>query len=80
MDMILFGSSYAPFFASISALFQLYGHTTSLLQLEARHGFTNPAQVHNDNPAFGYHAASAQKAWRQALALLARTIGRDTAR
>jgi dienelactone hydrolase len=45
-----------------------------LLQLDANHGFTNPAQVHNDNPAFGYHPESAKKAWHQALALLTRRI------
>jgi dienelactone hydrolase len=60
-----------------SSLFQYYGHTTSLLQLDALHGFTNPAQVHNENPAFGYHPESSNKAWRQALALLMRTIGKE---
>jgi dienelactone hydrolase len=60
------------------SLFQHFGHTTSLLQLDANHGFTNPAQVHNNNSAFGYHPESAKKAWHQALALLTRKIGRTT--
>ena len=62
-----------------SALFQYFGHTTSLLQLDAKHGFTNPAQVHNNNAAFGYHPEAANKAWHQALALLTRRIPADTA-
>lgn len=50
-------------------------HTVSLLQLaSARHGFTNPGQAHNSNPAFAYDAAAAAKAWRQTMALLERRI------
>jgi dienelactone hydrolase len=48
------------------------------LQLDANHGFTNPAQVHNNNAAFGYHPEAAKKAWRQAVALLTRRIGKTT--
>jgi dienelactone hydrolase len=49
------------------------GHIVSLLQLKgAKHGFTNPAQDFNDNPAFAFDAVSADKAWRQAMALLRR--------
>jgi dienelactone hydrolase len=61
------------------ALFQHYRHTTSLLQLkDAKHGFTNPAQDFNENPAFAYHKESADKAWRQAIAFLKRRIGTDS--
>jgi dienelactone hydrolase len=53
--------------------FQQYGHRLSLLQLKgAKHGFTNPAQDFNDNPAFAFHAESAHKSWHQATALLKR--------
>jgi dienelactone hydrolase len=56
-------------------LFQKNRHTTSLLQLDAKHGFTNPAQEFNENPAFAYHEPSATKAWKQTLAMLQRRIG-----
>jgi dienelactone hydrolase len=57
-------------------LFQRHGHRVSLLQLrDAKHGFTNPAQEFNENKeAFAFHKESADKAWRQTLALLKRTI------
>jgi len=46
------------------------------LQLkDAKHGFTNPAQDFNDIPAFGFDKESADKAWRQAMALLRRRLG-----
>jgi dienelactone hydrolase len=51
---------------------QELGHKASLLQLKAKHGFSNPAQVHNPNDAFGYDAEAAEKSWRQAVALLKR--------
>ncbi|GAX11084.1 hypothetical protein FisN_9Hh174 [Fistulifera solaris] len=55
------------------ATFQQYGHRLSLLQLKgAKHGFTNPAQDSNENPAFAFHAESAHKSWHQATALLKR--------
>jgi dienelactone hydrolase len=54
---------------------QYFCHTTSLLQLKgAKHGFSNPAQDFNDNPAFGFHQEAAAKAWRQGLALLKRRL------
>jgi dienelactone hydrolase len=54
---------------------QYFRHTTSLLQLRgAKHGFSNPAQDFNDNPAFGFNQEAASKAWRQALALLKRRL------
>ena len=55
------------------ATFSYHGHRLSLLQLKgARHGFTNPAQDFNDNPAFSFHPESATKSWHQAIALLKR--------
>ncbi|GAX26880.1 hypothetical protein FisN_9Lh174 [Fistulifera solaris] len=55
------------------ATFQQYGYRLSLLQLKgAKHGFTNPAQDFNDNPAFAFHTESARKSWHQATALLKR--------
>jgi dienelactone hydrolase len=51
---------------------QALGHKASLLQLKAKHGFSNPAQVHNPNEAFEYDAEAAAKSWRQAVALMKR--------
>jgi dienelactone hydrolase len=54
---------------------QYFRHTTSLLQLKgAKHGFSNPAQDFNDNPAFGFNQEASVKAWRQTLALLKRRL------
>lgn len=52
------------------ATLQAQRFRTSLLQLSAKHGFTNPAQDFNDNPAFAYDSAAAEKAWRQAVNLV----------
>lgn len=60
-------------------MLQGLGHRTSLLQLEAKHGFTNPAQEFNPNPAFAYDAEAASKAWKQAVALLRRTLEKNIA-
>jgi dienelactone hydrolase len=50
----------------------------SLLQLQgSKHGFTNPAQDFNENPAFGFDQVSADKAWRQTMALLRRACAPD---
>lgn len=54
--------------------FQSYGHRTSLLQLQAKHGFSNPAQDFNPNPAFLYDAEAAEKSWKQAVGLLRRKL------
>jgi dienelactone hydrolase len=52
-------------------LLQGCGHKVRVLQLqEATHGFTNPAQELNDNPAFDCHVPSATVAWHDALELL----------
>ena len=61
------------------ATFQDLRHRLSLLQLQAKHGFTNPAQAYNDNPAFAYSQEAADKAWRQTLALLQRNLSTASA-
>ena len=48
----------------------LYGPATG-----AKHGFTNPAQALNDNPAFGYDATVARHAWEAARLLLVESLG-----
>jgi dienelactone hydrolase len=68
-----------PFMSSTAleqalATLQARRYRTSLLQLPARHGFTNPAQDFNDNPAFAFEQESAAKAWKQATNLLRRTL------
>ena len=57
-------------------IFQKLRIPVSLLQLrDARHGFSNPAQDFNTNSkAFGYHQESANKSWRQGIALLRRRL------
>jgi dienelactone hydrolase len=61
--------------ASAMATFQNLQCRLSLLQLPAKHGFTNPAQVYSENStAFAYHQEAADKAWRQALAMLQRNL------
>jgi dienelactone hydrolase len=57
------------------ATLQARRYRTSLLQLPARHGFTNPAQDFNENPAFAFAPEAAAKAWKQATNLLQRTLG-----
>lgn len=54
---------------------QAHRHRTSLLQLSAKHGYTNPAQDFNDSDAFAYNAEAANKAWNQAVNLFVRTVG-----
>jgi dienelactone hydrolase len=52
-------------------LLQGCGHKVRVLQLQdAKHGFTNPAQEFNDNPAFDSHVPSATVAWHETLELL----------
>lgn len=41
----------------------------------ARHGFTNPAQDFNPNPAFAFHTEAAAAAWGATEDLLRRTLG-----
>lgn len=53
---------------------QAHRFRTSLLQLPAKHGFTNPAQDFNENPAFAFDAESAAKAWRQAVNLVQKNV------
>lgn len=53
---------------------QNHRHVVSLLKLDAKHGFTNPAQKFNENPAFAYDPNAADEAWRQSIALLRRVL------
>ena len=77
-EVLICNGRQDPFVSNASleqalALFQSHHNLVSLLQLKgAKHGFTNPAQDFNDNPAFAFHQESADKAWRQATALLKR--------
>ena len=63
--------------ASLQAALQTlqdYRHKTSLLQLKAKHGFTNPAQDFNPNPAFQFSKEAADKSWSQTLALFSKCL------
>jgi dienelactone hydrolase len=52
------------------------GHTFKIFQMaEAKHGFSNPAQAWNDNPAFSYTESAAKKGWEETIALLHRRLG-----
>lgn len=52
-------------------MFEDSGCQTELMRFEGtRHGFTNPAQDCNPNPAFAYHGRSCAEAWSAALTLL----------
>lgn len=54
---------------------QSSGFEVEILQLEkAKHGFTNPAQDFNTNPAFGFSIEGAGLAWSKAMELLRKTI------
>ncbi|VEU36058.1 unnamed protein product [Pseudo-nitzschia multistriata] len=41
----------------------------------AKHGFTNPAQDFNPNPAFGYDEHAATESWKATMELLKRRLG-----
>lgn len=56
------------------ATLQAGGYRTSLLQVPAKHGFTNPAQDFNPNDAFGFSQEAADKSWKQTIALLRRNL------
>jgi dienelactone hydrolase len=69
-----------PFVSSNSleqalALLQKFNYRTSLLQLvDAKHGFSNPAQDFYDNPSFAFQQEAAEKSWKQTLNMLQRTL------
>ena len=56
-------------------LFETNGWQVELQQFEgAKHGFSNPAQDLNENPAFGYHQEAATKSWDATLQLLEKQL------
>jgi len=56
-------------------LFETNGWQAELQQFEgAKHGFSNPAQDFNENPAFGYHPEAATKSWDATLQLLEKQL------
>jgi dienelactone hydrolase len=57
--------------AEATEYFRANGFEVETLQLEkAKHGFTNPAQDFNTNPAFGFSKEGAVLAWNKAMELL----------
>lgn len=55
--------------------FHSHRHTATLLKLEGvKHGFSNPAQEFNTNPAFGFDEKAASESWHQTLELLKRRL------
>lgn len=75
VDVLICHGTADPFVPSENveralATLQAHRFRTSLLQLSAKHGFTNPAQHFNDNPAFAFDSEAAAKAWRQAVNLV----------
>ena len=59
------------------ATLQAHGHTVRVLPVDAKHGFTNPAQDFSDNPAFRFDESAAATAWTETLKLLKSTCGRE---
>jgi dienelactone hydrolase len=57
------------------ATFEAHGHKVRVLPVDAKHGFTNPAQDFSDNPAFGFDELAAAAAWTETLKLLKSTCG-----
>eukprot|EP00522_Entomoneis_paludosa_P003315 CAMPEP_0172471890 /NCGR_PEP_ID=MMETSP1065-20121228/68052_1 /TAXON_ID=265537 /ORGANISM="Amphiprora paludosa, Strain CCMP125" /LENGTH=398 /DNA_ID=CAMNT_0013230005 /DNA_START=75 /DNA_END=1271 /DNA_ORIENTATION=+ len=56
-------------------LLQKLNYRASLLQLvNAKHGFTNPAQDFNDNPSFAFQKEAADKSWKQAVNMFQRAL------
>ena len=55
--------------------FQANGFAVEVLRVaKAKHGFTNPAQELNSDPAFGFSPEGSVEAWARALGLLRSTI------
>ncbi|KAL7517441.1 hypothetical protein ACHAWX_002362, partial [Stephanocyclus meneghinianus] len=53
------------------AMFETMGYKVAVMQYDdTRHGFTNPAQAYNSNPAFGYNPESSGLAWEAMRCLL----------
>ena len=52
-----------------------YGWHVHVLNYDgAKHGFSNPAQEWNPNPAFGYNRNAADQSWQAAMRLLEKTV------
>ena len=57
-------------------MFERLGHNVTVLSYEGtKHGFTNPAQACNTNPAFDYNDKSCNLAWNAMLTLLNEALG-----
>jgi len=55
--------------------FESNGFAVEVLEIEqAKHGFTNPAQDFNENPAFGFSKEGASLAWVRTMELLTETL------
>lgn len=78
--VLIWNGANDPFVASTdleeaSVFFKANGFEVELMQVEnAKHGFTNPAQDSNPNPAFGFCEEGSQLAWEKSLTLLRETI------
>ena len=80
-EICIFNGMKDPFVAkedldSAKQLLEACGNKpVTLYQLpDAKHGFSNPAQGHNDNPSFNYVEAAANKGWEETIALLHRRL------
>ena len=52
-----------------------YYHVVTVLDFEnTKHGFTNPAQDWNPNPAFEYNDEAATQSWEATMELLQRKL------
>lgn len=59
----------------VKKLFFGQGFTPNIIEMEgAKHGFTNPAQSLNGNPAFEYNQVAATSSWDATMKLLKRTL------
>ena len=69
-----------PFVASedlefARATMQKQNFSVKIMEFDgAKHGFTNPAQDFNSNPAFQYNEAAATQSWETSMALLRRKL------
>lgn len=52
-------------------MFESQGYSVEVMEFEdTKHGFINPAQAYNANPAFGYNAETCALAWKAMCSLL----------
>lgn len=57
------------------SMFEYFGHGFQVVSYEGtKHGFTNPAQSFNTNPAFDYNEKSCNMAWSKMISLLKCTL------